>query len=257
MSLEIITAGLTGALSGAAISFLLKTWFKTRLENSIKHEYDKKLYKHKSQIEQSIGVANFIHATNINRTQVSYEKSIEAIDKLWCGLLEINSTKPLLLTYADLLVDEEFGVDFGTCDVKHFPEIFDSDITKMMADSFELEKHRLYCGEHLWSIFFMYRQLIGRVSVLIKKGREQGNVPHWWKDQICLFIIDTMLCEQEKVEFLSQKAGKLSWLTKNLEKKYLTSANKVIVGDESISYDIERSLAVVSRLEEALRKQKS
>ncbi len=41
----------SGGLTGAIVSFLLKTWITTRVTNSIKHEYDSKLEELKGAIQ--------------------------------------------------------------------------------------------------------------------------------------------------------------------------------------------------------------
>ncbi len=84
-----------GGVSGIVVFFLLKTWIKTRLEASIKHEYDAKLEEFKFDIrkrEQSALVAElfskWIHvdenkmpnARDLNR--LSFEMSLWLPDEL-------------------------------------------------------------------------------------------------------------------------------------------------------------------------------
>ena len=84
-----------GGVSGIIVFFLLRTWIKTRLEASIKHEYDAKLEEFKFDIrkrEQSALVADlfskWIHvdenkmpnARDLNR--LSFEMSLWLPDEL-------------------------------------------------------------------------------------------------------------------------------------------------------------------------------
>src|SRR5262249_8462593 len=46
------TSGITGAVAGAAIVWLLRNWLATRLSAAVKHEYDEKLEKLRVQLQQ-------------------------------------------------------------------------------------------------------------------------------------------------------------------------------------------------------------
>lgn len=61
MLTELIAAsGVTGAVAGAAIVWLLRNWLVTRLSAAVKHEYDLKLEATKSDLRQETdaGLAN-------------------------------------------------------------------------------------------------------------------------------------------------------------------------------------------------------
>jgi len=50
--IQLLQSLFTGAVGGAAVAFLAKTWIETRLAASIKHEYDKQLEQYKKELDK-------------------------------------------------------------------------------------------------------------------------------------------------------------------------------------------------------------
>ncbi|WP_259556219.1 hypothetical protein [Vibrio harveyi] len=102
MSLDIIVYIFSGGVGGGIVSFLLKSWFETRLKNSIKHEYDKRLLELKASIDKESSLLSMLQANYSHKNNLSHERTLNAIESLWAGILVIRELKPSILTVVDV-----------------------------------------------------------------------------------------------------------------------------------------------------------
>lgn len=236
----------SGGIGGGLVAFLLKSWFQERLKTSIKHEYDVKLAAIRADIEKESNLITSLQEGYRRKNDLAHEAILKSIESLWSGIIQLRKRKPTLLTLVDVLLEDEFGKSFGEKELKSFGDITDEEIQHALSDSLNgMDENRLYTGEYLWSLFFAYRQLIGRISILVKEGREKKNVPIWWQDRICKQVISSLTTEEELQEFTSLKISKIDWLLSHIEEKYLNAANKVITGEASIDMDIELAQRII------------
>ncbi|MEC6830502.1 hypothetical protein VXS06_01830 [Photobacterium toruni] len=240
----------SGGLGGGAVSFILKSWFENRLKNSIKHEYDKRLLELKASIEKESNLVSTLQSNFSHKNNVSHERILGAIESLWSGILSVRKSKPSILTFVDVLVEREFGTDFGTHENENIIDITDSDISAFFSDEINNKSQdRLYAGEYLWSLFSSYRQLVGRISVVIKKGREAQDVPLWWEDSICQSVIQSLCSSDDLDEFNSLKFNRINWILNHIEHKYLKAANQIVTGEASIGLEAELSSKMMQTIE--------
>ncbi|WPC72428.1 hypothetical protein [Vibrio porteresiae] len=252
MNAEIINWIISGGLGGGIVSFILKSWFETRLKNSIKHEYDTQLIALKASIDNESQLVATLQNNFIHKSHISHERILLSIESLWSGILLVKKNQPSILTYVDVLVEKEFGTDFGTMRNRNLIDIKDSDMTVLFSDELNRKDHdRLYAGEYLWSLFFCYRQLVGRICIVIKKGREAKNVPLWWEDRICKQVISSICSNDELNKFNSLKFSRINWILNHIEQKYLQASNKIITGESSISIDADLAQKVLKAVENA------
>jgi hypothetical protein len=246
----------SGGVGGATITFLLKSWFETRLKNSIKHEYDLKLASLKSDIDKESKLVSALHDSYSQKNHIGHEYILKAINSLWTGMVALKDRKPGMLTVVDVLVEKEFGKGLGQMKIKTFSDITDEEISRLMSEDINRRSEdRLYTGEYLWSIFFAYRQLIARISIVIKKGREAKDVPIWWEDSICRQVIQSLCSESEYGDFSAVKIGKIDWMLSHVERKFLLAANKIITGEASLNMDIEQAEKIIKTIESSQRSQ--
>lgn len=248
MNVEFIKWVVSGGVGGAIISFFLKLWFETRIKNSIKLEYDSKLLELKSALEKESSALAIIQNHYRTTNSAGHEKVLKSIEALWNGIVEIKMNKPTMLTFVDVLFEDEFGEKLGNHQNKNFIDITDDDILKLLSGKLEgISEHRLFAGELIYSFFASYQRLIARISIVVKKGRENKNVPLWWEDRICKNVISSVCTKEEVVEFEKTKSNKISWLLDLIEQKFLYNANQVISGAISIDNAFEQSSRIMQR----------
>ncbi|MBQ4840155.1 hypothetical protein [Pseudoalteromonas luteoviolacea] len=248
MDLELIKILATSAFGGGVVSFVLKNWFDTRLKNSIKHEYDAKLLELKNRFEKDNATLSAIENHYRTTNAKGHEMVLNSIDLLWKGLIEIRCNRPSLLTLVNVLYEKEFGEYFGNKKIKNYPEITDDDIGCIYGGNVaRIQQNRLFAGEKLWLYFSSYQKLLARISIVVKRGREEKNVPLWWEDRICLEIISDLCNEEERSEFASLELEKITWLQSHIEQKFLLHANRIISGESSIDSALEQSVRITKK----------
>ena len=94
-----------------------------------------------------------------------------------------------------------------------------------------VEKVRPYVGEYLWSMFFAYRQIIGRICSLLYWSLQDADKAEWHKDNFIQQILEAVLSKSELAEFESTNLCKISWLQQRLESKILAASQKIISGE--------------------------
>ena len=248
MDIEFIKWLATGGLGGAVISFLLKSWFETRLKNSIKHEYDSKLLELKNALEKDSAALALIQNHYRTTNAAGHDKVLNSISYLWNSIVELRKIKPSILTISDVLVESEFGEDFGNHQHENVIDITEDDINKLFSGKLEtVSEHRLFAGELLSSYFYSYQRIIGRISIVIQKGRMNKNVPLWWEDEICKSVISAVCNEKEKEVFNQLRFQKINWLLNHIEQKFLSAANQIISGESSIDKAFEQSARIMQK----------
>ncbi|MBZ5486492.1 hypothetical protein HW452_03040 [Halomonas aquamarina] len=248
MDIEFIQWVVSGGVGGAIISFALKIWFETRIKNSIKLEYDTRLLELKNELEKESSalsvIQNHYRATN----SVGHEKVLESLEALWIGMVNIKKNMPPVLSFIDVLLEKDFGKKLGCHEHKNFADITDADIMKMFSGELEnVKQYRLFSGELIYSYFASYQRLVARISLVIKTGREDKDVPLWWKDGICRSVIFSVCSKEEVVEFDKLEYQRMGWLLNLIEQKFLFNANQIISGEVSIDNAFEQSNRIMQK----------
>ncbi len=241
-----------GATSGGIITFLLVLVFKSRIEKSIKHEYDAKITELKNKLDTESSLVQSLQANFQNKQSIGYEKTIHAIEKLWIAMKEVKRNKPLILTTVDVLLESEFGKGFGR---NKNPQIIDIDTEqeKKYLDTGQIDESsiRIFAGEYLWLLFFTYRRIIGRIVYLTKNGRLNQDVPVWWKDSGCISFINAVCDENEYQKIINEKFGKIEMTLSIIEQKFIPYANDVITGKHSTDKAFEESQRILKLLDKS------
>ena len=125
-------------------------------------------------------------------------------------------------------------------------------IDEYMSNSdYPVERVRPYVGEYLWSMFFAYRQIMGRITYLLYLSLEDANNAEWHKDNSIRQILKAVLNENELVEFESIRLGRISWLEQRLESKILAVSQKIISGEELGAEALKQAELILQRVAKA------
>lgn len=255
-----------GAVSGL-IALFAREWITSRVKGSIEHEYAQKLetYKAKLTAEHDIALErlradaarqmatrdsamdNFAAARN-----AAYERRLNAIDVLWKGVLMLRERRPQIVFLLDnILVPQEYPEVFTNPRFRPLLDALSTDdlMLKINKASEEIEQHRPFMGELLYSYFWAYRALVGRTAFLVEKGRDGGKLQEWFDDPGYRTLVSAVLTKGEIDAVNARGIGKLETTQQLLEGKILTSANKLISGEESAASGLEQA----RNIEDAIR----
>jgi hypothetical protein len=121
--LETIAASVgTSTIAVAALQWVLRTWISERLHQAIAHEYAEKLERYKieltsasavelerlrSQLTQQRALMALGEDQLREALRVAHTKRVEAVDRLWATILQINARIPPALALTDYMTDCE------------------------------------------------------------------------------------------------------------------------------------------------------
>ena len=251
----------------ATFVWLARKWISTRLKESIQHEYDQKLEAYKSQLKAENEIYLLELKNKIEKESVLYrsayssfaegqkatiEKKLDSIEKLWNEIIRLDKNLPSTLTFIDILCVNEYQ---DAPSHKSFREwagnwseeksavlagdrnsaaIFgDREAVALAGDRDEsIARVRLYVGEYLWALFFSYRTIMGRISLLLYWSLKEHDKVNWHKDKAIYQLLEAILTPHELAEFEKVDICKISWLQKRLHSKILTASRKIISGEE-------------------------
>ena len=111
-----------------------------------------------------------------------------------------------------------------------------------------VEKVRPYVGEYLWSMFFAYRQIMGRILSLLYWSLEDADKAEWHKDNFIQQILEAVLSKNELAEFENTNLCKISWLQQRLESKILAASRKIISGEELGQESLAQAESILQRV---------
>ena len=260
------------------VAWLAREWISSRLKASIQHEYDQKLEAHKAHLKSENDVALLETKNSMDQqlalfeaTRTSFaegqkaamERRLDSIEKLWNEILRLKNEQPGILDFINLLSVDEYR---EACNRKDFRELAKDwpmeKVVKYVAISDNtVEKVRPYIGEYLWSMFFAYRQIMGRIPWLLYESLKDANKAEWHKDNGIRQILEVVLSKNELAEFETIAICKISWLQEHLESKVLTALQKLISGEEFSAESLKQAKLIQQRVatveinrDESLRK---
>ena len=165
-------------------------------------------------------------------------------------MVKINSKSHYCFVLCDILLDKEFEeIPRNQKILESLTELNDPYIMEMIgASNHSAEEARLFSGDYLYAIYFVYRAVFGRIAHLYLVMKKNNKYFSWINDpglnSILLQIIDAKEWENIK----NEKVSRFSILRKTIENKYLEHANKVLSGDLSTSDGIQKGLSILKTI---------
>jgi len=273
--LEFITkvfasASVTAALIGV-VAWLLRTWIKERLARAVEHEYARRLETLKAElavrnaealervrVELQKGQALSAAATTsfLAARAAAHDRTLDAVQQLWSGVLGIRSGEPSIVGVTNFLTADEIR---GVREMPQFREALArlrlQDVLSGPLVSPDLEKVRPFVGELLWSLFFGYRALVGRMAVLFASdgpSRGRNTIVYYLDDAGFRQLLDALLPPEEIRLVEAQVVGAYGLARTLIEQKMLLQARKVIEGEQSADAALVQARRIIRASEEVL-----
>ena len=99
----------------------------------------------------------------------------------------------------------------------------------------ELENHRLYCGDRLWLVFYVFRAVLARRAMLISSSFQKKEFRDWRHDSGIKQLLNSALPADFVNDVLSKDLNGLSTALARLEAEFLHEATKVMSGSKAIA----------------------
>lgn len=262
--LSVVPSAVISSALLVIIGWLFRESISAWLKASIQHEYDQKLETHKASLK-SQNEASFLELKNAldqrftlyQAAQTSFaegqkaaiERKLDSIEKLWNEILRLKNECPPMLAFIDLLSVKEYKdarnhEGFGELATGCSPE----KIAEYVGNrDYPVEKVRPYVGEYLWSMFFAYRRIMGRICSLLYWSLEDADKAEWHNDNFIQQILEAVLSKNELTEFESINLCKISWLQQRLESKILAASQKIISGEKLSEESFAQARSILER----------
>jgi hypothetical protein len=250
----------------AILGWLLRSWIGERLRASIKHEYDDRLEKLKaelksqgdgqlaslkSEMDRQAEKLRIASASFAEMQKATVTKKIEAVDDLWQTIISGRKSLPDILQLLDR-IDIPRLDGKALANVTLMADAFDSEqAVTLVNDLFgDVQKHRPFLGEPIWTMFSIYQSILCRILYLLALDPENPNRLTWYMDEEAQRLINLGFGEDFLEEMQSLKVGRMNSLRERFERSILDVVNKLLTGQE---FGAE-ALAHASRISEEISK---
>ena len=263
--------------------WLARKWISTRLKESVQHEYDQRLEAYKSQLKAENEIHLLELKNKIEKESVLYrsayssfaegqkatiERKLDSIEKLWNEIIRLDKNLPSTFAFIDILYVNEYQDAPRHKSFREWSENWseeksavlsgdrnsaaffgDKEAVALAGDSDEsIARVRLYVGEYLWALFFSYRTIMARISLLLYWSLKKHDKVNWHKDTAIYQLLEAILTPHELAEFEKVDIGKISWLQKRLHSKILTASRKIISGEEFVAESLKQAELIQQRI---------
>lgn len=266
--LSVVSSVTVSGLFAAALIFLSKSWMSQRIKSSIEHEYAEKLEGFKAQLKaehdtalekikasnaQNLAIQSAATASLAATHTAAQEKKFHSLEVLWKAAVQLRKESPTVLAFLNIHTASEYNLLLLDSHKSLTIDLTLDDFVKNFGEFPDAEMARLYVGEYMYSLFWAYRAIIGRIVFIIMAGVQKDTIQDWAQDTGIRQLIKHVLTDAEIQEFDNQSIGRINWLCNQIEQKILVHSAKIISGEASATFGLEQAHKIAH---EATRLQK-
>ena len=235
------------------VLFVLRNWILAKIKAAVQHDYQvrieaikasiqeqtsKSLLAFKNEMEQRDSVRSYARDLAAHSQRTVMERRLEAIQRLWNGLLSLNEDLPGAIRYTDILTREEYAArKFGKIGQRVLADLDMDSIEELSAKhgqlsgdpgdrthreiNYSVERVRPLVGAYIWFVFSTYRTLVFRVLFLLYRAKEDDSVDLWYEDPYLRGYLGGVFDRDELEEFDGVRLGRFAWIQSKLEAKII------------------------------------
>lgn len=264
----IASAGVTTVLL-AALGWLLRTWIGERFKASVKHEYDDRLERLKSELKAQSDLDLAALKSEVDRQaeklkiaalsfsdvqKATIPRKIEAVDNLWGAVRQARNYIPGEIYICDVLTDDELA------DMRKTAPLNEIRLRLRSIDALGLspllfgdaEKVRPHVGEYIWALFSTYHGLLSRILFLISGKNEDRR---WYRDENVQRLIASAFGQDRLDEFLRLQLSRYDWLRREFEGRLFVSFEQLLNGKAFSEAALRQAQEMESQLARANQEQ--
>ena len=167
---------------------------------------------------------------------------IEAVSALWSTMTAMRERFGGVVAFDSIFLAEEaeemFGKGTNTKALAYVRQFEDSDANDkdlLEFNAAKLEQHRLFCGDRLWLIFYIYRSIMLRAALLITWSFERKGYQDWRSDHGMKQLMEAVFPTDEVATLQASKFGGLMSALSRLETEFLHESTRVMSGSKAMS----------------------
>ena len=254
----------------SGIAFFARKVIFEWLVQGIKHKYNKdiellkadlvrgnnaELERLKSSFVREMSIVSASHKAFGEGLSYSQKFRVDGVAFLWNEIVNLKTYFPHIFMLVDAMLRDEF-IGFFDRDFK----VFDSNINKEDVERFShsnndiAEKHRIFVGDYLWYVFYVYKALHTRIVFLYMHDRDKGVLTPWYEDKGNVSLLSSIMTKEEMDNFNGLKLGKIDEMRRVIERKFLDTSDKVISGENIGNFAVEAAARMADAALEYNRK---
>lgn len=115
-------------------------------------------------------------------------------------------------------------------------------VSEFLAFTYPIESLRIYIGDSLWELLFIFRAIILRIHYLILSSCEDTSKSFAWHlDNLILQHLDRLLTIKEKEIFENMQIGKFSYIRSIIISRVLLEINETMSGKRATEDMIQQA----------------
>lgn len=222
-------------------------------EKEIERRSDIKLEKVKGEIQGSYTtLKSSVDMLTASNTGL-HPHIIDAVSALWGLIVEMQHSFSGMVTFDKVFLADEAAEAFKD-EAKHkrrldFVEKHRNEFENLAANGAVLEpnldRHRLFCGDRLWLIFFITRAVYLRGSLLIARSFQTKVFDDWRKDKGILQLLGAVLNKGFIDDIIARPIGGFGTAIAQLEAEFLHEATRVMSGSKAMADSLTNMQSVM------------
>ncbi len=142
-------------------------------------------------------------------SDVLIEKKISACEKLRDNILQIEELAGHVIFFDEVLLENEYN------ETKSYEILagLNKNEQKFIGNEINnIEKERMFFGEKLWKLFFIYRAFLWRCLLLYKKWLEKRKIVKWTNDEYLISLIGYYISDDHIQRIMSFQTGSMRYV---------------------------------------------
>jgi hypothetical protein len=215
------------------------------VEKEIERRSDTKLERTKAEIQGAYStLKNSVDMLTASNSGL-HPHIIDAVTALWAAIIKMRNEFGGLSGFDSIILAEEAKEAFANQgDVKNakilnFVRAHEGDLqnplrAQALFDE-DFDKHRLFCGDRLWLIFYVLRAIHMRNSLLISWSFQKNEFQDWREDDGIKQLLGATLQKDFVKQVMESKFGGFSKAVAQLESDFLHESVRVMSGSKAMA----------------------
>jgi hypothetical protein len=214
------------------------------MEKEIERRSDVKLERIKAEIQSSYSTLQTSADVLMASSSGMHPHIIEAVSVLWSTVNKMREKFAGLTAFDSIILAEEAEQAFANQKdsqyqrilefVRPYQNVFD----ELNASPFlcsDLDRHRLFCGDKVWLLFYTIRAVFMRGALLISWSFERGQFQDWRNDRPMGQLFETIIPAEVVEQGRKSSSHGLSTLVARLEAEFLHEAARAMSGSKAMA----------------------
>lgn len=235
----------------ALSSWLGKVWANRILEND-KTKYISEMEAIKTNNQRYINALGVSNSTYIESRKAFNIERIQSIKLIWSELVKIKNSRPSPIIFLDIFMFNEYKQIYRNPKFDFFDaELDHQKLAK--ATSSSAEEARPFIDEKAFSYFWAYKALIGRLSMYVKKIREEGQPKKIWREESSILSTIKPIFSDEEMHRFQEEQWDTMVLLGYIETAFVNHLREIASGGNIVEDSLEHSMKLLQSASE-LRK---